>query len=286
MAVIDPGPRLVEAAPYIERWRGATVVVKLGGELQIAGPVIERIVPQLAVLRLCGLRPVVVHGGGAQIDDRCRERGIVFEKVHGRRVTSPAVMEVVLEVVAGELNRQICDLVRADGLNAKGHPEGVSQAVVCQRRPPVEVDGQTVDFGCVGDVVRIDTAPLLDLATIPVLPSVGYDEHGQPVNVNADSVAAKVAVALKAEKLMMLSRVPGVMPSPDADGPYSELSPAQARRLIDEGKAVGGMRAKLNEAVAALEGGVRQVHIVSGVEPHTLLRELFTEEGCGTLIGA
>lgn len=289
-ATHDPGPTLLEAAPYIARFRGQHVVVKLGGELFDHPGVLERLVPQLAVLHQCGLRPVLVHGGGKQIDDRCRERGIAIEKRDGRRITSPAVLEVVLEVVAGELNARFCELFTQAGVPAKGFAAGLSAAIRCRRRPPrTGKDGETIDFGEVGDVTAVDTSLLLgelggDDPIVPVLPSIGETVDGQRLNVNADSVAAQVAKALGAQKLVMLSSVPGVLKNGETDGPISQLKRADIDELLAGPHVVGGMRAKLEEAKVALDGGVAQVHILSGVEPQTVLREIFTEEGCGTLI--
>ncbi len=284
----DPGPSLIQAARYIELFRDRCVVVKLGGELQTTESLLDPIIPQLEVLARCGLRPVVVHGGGTQIDERCKKRGLDSPKVAGRRITSKAVMEVVLEVVAGELNGAICQRLRDRHVPVVGFADGASRAIRCRRRPPVVIDGQTVDFGEVGDIVSIDPDPLRPPAgapwAIPILPSIGVLDDGSFVNVNADTVAARTAVALGAHKLVMLSRVAGVLTSPQAAGPISQLDAVGARRLIEQGQVVGGMRAKVEEALAALAGGVPQVHVISGVEAHTLLREIFTEEGCGTLI--
>lgn len=283
--VRDPGPCLVEAAPYIQRFRGQFVVIKLGGELFDQGAILERIVPQVATLWRCGLRPVLVHGGGKQIDARCKERGVVSEKLHGRRVTSRAVLEIVIEVVGGEINQRFCQLLENEGVPARGFAAGVSEAVLCERRPPRVIEGEGVDFGEVGDVIGIDTEALVNdgEGRVPVLPSIGVGEQGK-LNVNADSVASHVAVSLHAQKLVMLSRVSGVMERLDADGPISQLTGSEARELIAEGVVQGGMRAKIEEALSALAGGVAQVHVISGVQPQTLLREIFTDEGCGTWI--
>lgn len=285
--MLDPGPSLIAAAPYIERFRGQVVVVKLGGELLVGEASLDRIVPQLEVLMRCGLRPVVVHGGGVQIDQACQARQLEVDKVGGRRVTTPEVMEIVLEVVAGELNRALVEALRARGLAARGYAEGVSAAIRCTRRPPVEREGRLVDFGCVGDVSEIDTSVFAGNEwALPVLPAVGTTAENEVLNVNGDTVAARVAVGLKAQKLIMLSSVPGVMRSLDDAGPISRLTSAKIRELIDGGQAVGGMKAKLEEALLTIAGGVPQVHVISGLEPQTVLREIFTDDGCGTLITA
>jgi len=286
--VLDPGPSLIEAAPFIRRFAGQQVVIKLGGELFDRGAVIERIVPQIATLFHCGLRPILVHGGGRQIDEACSRRGLQIVKHGGRRVTTRAVLQVVIDVVAGQLNQTFCRLLSQANVPARGFAAAVSTAIRCQRRPPRVIDGRSVDFGEVGDVEAVAVDDLLGPASeryvVPVLPSIGTLADGSQVNVNADSVAARVAVALRAQKLVMLSRVPGVMEHLDADGPISQLTMRQTRELKASDRVIGGMRAKLEEALRALDGGVSQVHIISGIEPNTLLREIFTEEGCGTLI--
>jgi|JI10StandDraft_1071094.scaffolds.fasta_scaffold130876_2 acetylglutamate kinase len=284
----DPGPGLVEAAPYVAQFRDRLVVVKIGGELLEAGPVIDRIVPQIAVMVRCGLRPIVVHGGGRQIDAACKARGIEPVKHRGRRVTTPEVMQVLVDVVGGELNRAIVERLRRGGVEAFGFAEGSVRAVRCRLRPPTVEDGGSVDWGRVGDVVRIDPEPIIAQPgrpwSVPVLASLGSLDDGSPVNVNADAVAGRVASELDAAKLVLLTGVPGVMESMEDAGPISELTAAEARALVTSGVVSGGMRAKVEEALRALEAGVPRVHVISGREPSTLLREIFTDEGCGTLL--
>lgn len=263
-------------------------MVKLGGELLDGGPVLDRILPQVAVLYRCGLRPLLVHGGGKQVDAECTERGIERVKHRGRRVTTPEVMEVLLDVVAGTLNRSIVDRLRREGVPAIGFAEGAADAVRCTLRPPTREEGALVDWGLVGDVVEIDAEPLNPEPgapwAVPVLPSIGTLDDGSVVNVNADAVAARLASELDSVKLVLMTGVSGVMENRAAAGPISELTRSEAIRLIADGIAVGGMRAKLDEALKAIDRGVPRVHIISGREPATLLREIFTDEGCGTLI--
>jgi len=285
----DRGPYLQEAAQYVERFRGQLVVVKLGGELLESGAVLDRLIPQISALYRLGLRPLLVHGGGVQVDQACEERGIHFEKRGGRRITSPEVLAVLLDVVAGDLNQRIVQRLTEAGIPALGHADGTSDSVLCTRRPDgLDTHGEAVVWGEVGDVaaVRSEALPALDAATwsIPVLPSLGVLEDGSPVNVNADSVAARIAIELGAVKLVLLCGVAGVMPHPGAAGPISEIGAQQVRAMLDGGTVSGGMNAKLQEGLRALEGGVPRVHIISGRAPSTLLRELFTHEGCGSLL--
>jgi acetylglutamate kinase len=284
----DRGPGVVEAAPYIHAFRDRLVVVKIGGELLDGGPVIERLIPQIVVMWQCGLRPLVVHGGGRQLDEAMRARGIETIKHRGRRVTTPEVRDVLVDVIARHLNGQIVSRLRAAGVPALGFDDGVSAAVRAVRRPPTLEDGREVDWGEVGDVVRIDKAPLLRPEgpwAIPVLPSVATcDDDGAILNVNADAVAGRVASDLDAAKLVLLTTVPGILMKSDAAGPISQITRSAVRELITDGVVAGGMRAKVEEALAAMDRGVPRVHIVAGREPATLLREIFTVEGCGTLV--
>jgi acetylglutamate kinase len=286
---MDKGPYLLEAAVYAERFRGQLLVVKLGGELLEQEAVLDRLVPQIEVLYRLGLRPIIVHGGGVQVDRACQERGVSFEKRGGRRLTSPAVLQVLVDVVAGDLNERIKARLAALGIPSNGYKEGASSSILCKRRPPSSDEhGEMVDWGEVGDVSQIRPEFLSsddgEAWTIPVLPSLGVLADGSAVNVNADSVAARLAVALDAVKLVLLTGVAGVMPHPGAAGPISEIRVKALRTMIGDGTASGGMQAKLQEGLAALEGGVPQVHIISGRAPFTLLRELFTREGCGSLL--
>ena len=283
----DRGPNLIEAAPYIDAFRDKLVIVKLGGELLDGGPVIERILPQVTVMHQVGMRPILVHGGGRQIDAACQDRGLSVVKHRGRRVTSEAVLDVLIDEVGGRLNRGIVDRLRRDGVPAAGFAEGVHEAIQCVRRPPSIEGGKAVDWGRVGDVVGVDAEPLLSEPgapwVIPVLPSLGV-AGDEIVNVNADTVAGRLATDLDSIKLLLLTGVAGVLEGPEAAGPISELTVEAGRALVADGTVKGGMRAKLEEALAAVEGGVPRVHIISGREPATLLREIFTDEGCGTLV--
>lgn len=283
----DKGPGLLEAARYIEAFREKLVVVKIGGELLDGGPVLQRILPQVTAMWRCGLRPVIAHGGGRQVDEACKARGIVPVKHRGRRVTTAEVRDVLVDVIGRELNRSIVRALRQDGVPAIGFDDGVTAAVRCERRPPTVEDGVSVDWGFVGDVVGVDAASILGHGgafVVPVIPSLGTGPDGEILNVNGDTIAGRIASDLRAEKLVLLTSVPGVMEEMTDAGPISEITFAEARDLIDRGVVKGGMRAKIEEALAALGRGVPQVHIISGREPANLLREIFTDEGCGTLV--
>ena len=287
--ISDRGPELVEAARYVELFRDRIVVIKLGGELLQEDGVVSRLLPQIEVLYRCGLRPILVHGGGIQVDRRCEELGLSFAKRDGRRATSKEVLDVLLDLVGGELNRSIVGQLSGQGVPARGYRDGLEQAIRCRQRPPSpDAQGMEMDWGFVGDLQSVDATALLGEQgadwIVPVLPSLGVLDDGQPVNVNADSVASGVAIGTQAAKLVLLTGVAGVMPHRDAAGPVSQLRSTQARACLEDGTAQGGMRAKIQEALRALDAGVPRVHIISGRAPHTLLREIFTNEGCGTLL--
>lgn len=277
----DQGPSLEEAAPWIERHRGSRIVVKIGGEILALPKHVDRIAGQAAALLQLGITPVIVHGAGVQVDEECRRRGVDIVKVGGRRVTSEGALEAAVHVLTG-LNLSLVEALKRHGADARGMAEGVHTSVKCLRRAPTMVDGREIDWGFVGNIQSVE----LDGSSLAVLPSLGIDQTGHLVNVNADAVAAHTAIAIGAAKIVYLTGAPGVMMSMDDDGAISQMDAATARELIERGVVQGGMRAKLEESLRALEGGVGMVHIVSGREPHALLRELFTDEGCGTLIAS
>lgn len=275
----DFGPSLEEAAPWIERHRGSRVVVKIGGEILAQPRLVDRIASQTAVLRQVGILPLVVHGAGVQVDEECRRRGVEILKIGGRRVTTEGALEAA-QTVLTQLNSGLVAALKKHGADAKGMEAQVHSWVRCRRRNPTVVDGQSVDWGFVGDIQSVE----LENGSLAVLPSLGVDETGHVVNVNADAVAAHTAIAAQAAKIVYLTGAPGVMMSMDDDGPISQMDASTGRHLIEDGVVIGGMKAKLEESLRALNGGVKAVHIVSGREPYALLRELFTDEGCGTLI--
>lgn len=278
----ESGPNLLEAAEWIQKYRGARVVVKLGGELLARPATIRSLSRQVSVLTQTGLCPILVHGAGVQVDAACRERGIEIVKHDGRRVTTPETLEVLSDVLRG-LNNSLVEGLTHWGVPARGLMDAEDMAVYCTRRPSGEIN-----WGEVGDVQRVDPDRLSNGSqwTVPVLPSLGRDEEGSLYNVNADSVASKTAQDSGAKKLVFLTSVPGVMQSLEDPGPISHMNPAEAEELLQTPSVKGGMKAKLGEALKAISGGVPMVHIISGFEPWTLLREIYTDAGCGTLISA
>ena len=277
----DVGPLLSQAAPWIAQFSGSTMIVKFGGELLTSASRRQRLADQVAILQQCGIRPVIVHGAGKQVDEACAAKRISIQKVNGRRITDEATLGVVVETLSG-LNAQLVEAFAARGVAARGMSQvRDSWPVKATRRPPVaQPDGSTVDFGLVGDVASV---AIPEGEGCVVLPCLGHDGSTW-LNINADTLARSAGVALGAEKILFLTGVSGVMRSLDDAGPISQIPASQLKDLIQSEGVTGGMKAKLEECLKAIEQGIPQVHVISGREPHTLLREVFTDEGCGTLI--
>jgi acetylglutamate kinase len=282
---------LKQALPYIQRFKGTTFVVKFGGEAMVDPEVLDRLIGDVTLLHLVGVKVVVVHGGGKQITDLADQMGIESRFVGGRRVTDKALLDALKMVLAGKMSIEILSMLKKHGVKAMG-VSGVAAGVIeARRRPPTRVSGsgdEVVDFGEVGDIERIDTRLirlLLSEGYLPVLSPLGADAEGNVLNINADTVAAHVAAELNAEKLVLMTTTPGVMMDlKDSTSLISRLTAAQAREAIEKRIVQGGMIPKVEEALHALERGCGQVHILSAIEPHQILLEAFTESGCGTMI--
>ena len=278
---------LVEALPWLERFRGALVVVKYGGNAMVDDELKAAFAQDIVFLRYAGLRPVVVHGGGPQIKGMLDRLGLESEFKGGLRVTTPEVMDVVRMVLTGQVGRELVGLLNQHGPVAVGL-SGEDAGLFGARRRGVVVDGEEQDIGLVGDVVQVDPTAVLDLleaGRIPVVSTIApdLDVEGQVLNVNADTAAAALAAALGARKLVVLTDVEGVYASwPDRDSLLSELTVSAARDLLTTVDA--GMIPKLEACVRAVEGGVPQAHVVDGRQPHSLLLEVFTSEGIGTMV--
>jgi len=278
---------LIEALPWLEEFRGALVVVKYGGNAMIDEDLKSAFAQDILFLRYAGLRPVVVHGGGPQIKTMLERLGLVSEFRGGLRVTTPEVMDVVRMVLTGQVGRELVGLINRHAPLAVGL-SGEDAHLFQARRRGVVVDGEEHDLGLVGDVVSVDPAAvtdLLDAGRIPVVSTIApeLDASGQVLNVNADTAAAALAAALGARKLVVLTDVEGVYAGwPDRDSLLSRLSVTGARTLL--GSVDAGMIPKLEACIRAIEGGVPQAHVIDGRKPHSLLLEVFTSEGIGTLI--
>lgn len=286
-AAADKARTLVEALPWLERFRGSLVVVKYGGHAMLDDALKHAFAQDVAFLRYAGLRPVVVHGGGPQIAAMLRRLGLPSEFRAGLRVTSPEVMEVVRMVLTGQVGRELVGLLNQHGPLAVGL-SGEDAGLLGARRRGGRVDGEDVDLGLVGDVESVDPSAvtdLLDAGRIPVVSTVApdLDVEGQVLNVNADTAASAIAVALRAHKLVVLTDVEGVYARwPDRDSLLSQLTLSDAVDLL--AKVESGMVPKLEACIRAVRGGVPQAHVVDGRRPHSLLLEVFTDEGIGTMV--
>jgi acetylglutamate kinase len=281
---------LRHAVPYLALFRGRTFVVKVGGGALADARALGSIVEQVAALHHLGIRVVLVHGGGPQANELARRLGLEVRQIAGRRVTDDPTLEVVTLTLNGATNTALLAACRAAQLPAVGLSGLDAGLVVARRRPPVEVAGESgrVDYGHVGDVERIDVQVLHDLAAagyVPVVSPLAGDAAGRVLNLNADGVAAAIAGALGAEKLLILVESPGLLER--ADDPSSLVSyvdRAGLERLTAEGKITGGMLPKAKAIADALAAGVPRAHLVSWKLTDALLLEVFSNEGAGTLI--
>jgi acetylglutamate kinase len=282
---------LREALPYINRFRGRTFVVKFGGEIADDRDRLIAFCEEVALCTQVGIRVVVVHGGGKQATLLGRRLGVEPVIHNGRRVTDELTLDIVKMTFAGKLNTEILGAMRRAGARAVGL-SGVDGGLLrASKRPPQRVadeetgEMRTVDFGFVGDIAEVDPTLVVTLLRdgfIPVIASLAGDDEGEVYNVNADTVAAAIAKALRAEKWIVATNVDGVL---DREGRLiRQLTASEARALVDDRIATGGMIPKLEAALSAIEAGVASVHLVNGTQPNALLTEIFTVEGAGTMI--
>jgi acetylglutamate kinase len=280
--LIEKAQILIEALPYIQRFSGKTVVIKYGGAAMVHAELKDAFVQDLVLLQHVGIRPVVVHGGGPQINDWLKKLAISSEFVDGIRVTSPEAMEVVEMVLVGHVNRTIVQKIQAVGGRAVGLSGKDGGLVRARKAPPKQTASGPRDMGQVGEVVAVDATVIDHLDTagfIPVIAPVAGSDEGETLNLNADTFASALAVALHAEKLVLITDVEGV--KDEAGNRITNLTADEARALISQGTAKGGMIPKL---LAALADGVHQAHVIDGRVPHAVLLEIFTDRGIGTLI--
>lgn len=282
--IIQKAATLHEALPYIKRFHGRTFVIKYGGHAMIDTELRSSFARDVVLMKYVGLNPVVVHGGGPQIDEMLAAMGVVSERIQGLRVTDERTMEVVEMVLGGKVNQEIVSLVcnhggRAVGLSGKDDAFMRAERVTEMRTK----SGALVDPGRVGTITRVNPEIVTQLIAggfIPVIAPVAVDHEGASLNVNADTVAGKIAEALGAEKLVVMTDIGGVK---GRDGALlSSLSADEARELEQEGVIDGGMIPKVDCALEALAGGVKKVHIIDGRVRHAMLLEIFTDRGVGT----
>lgn len=274
---------LSEALPYIQQFAGRTIVVKYGGAAMKDAALKEKVIRDVVFMACVGLRPVVVHGGGPEINSWLDKLGIEPQFKNGLRVTDAATMDVVEMVLVGRVNKEIVSLINQAGGSAVGLC-GKDASLITAR--PADAEG----IGFVGEVTNVNIQILESLVTtghIPVVSSVAADETGQAYNINADTVAGELAAALGAEKLILLTDTAGILRDyKDVSTLIPRLDIQDARRLIDDGVVSGGMIPKVNCCVRSLAQGVKAAHIIDGRLPHALLLEIFTDMGIGSMIVA
>jgi acetylglutamate kinase len=277
---------LAEALPYIQRFFDKTIVIKYGGNAMTDPALQESFARDVVLLKLVGMNPVVVHGGGPQINDLLKKVGKQGEFIQGMRVTDEETMDVV-EMVLGKVNKDIVNLINRFGGKAvglTGQDGGFIRAEKLLLESTTE-PGKMLDIGLVGDINKIDPSIITFLDSgdfIPVIAPIGVSPEGETLNINADVVAGKLAEVLRAEKLVLLTNTPGVL---DKNGKLlTGLTPRDIDALVADGTLSGGMLPKIASALDAARGGVRSVHIIDGRVQHALLLEILTDEGVGTLI--
>ncbi|MEU0570829.1 acetylglutamate kinase [Nonomuraea sp. NPDC005983] len=276
---------LIEALPWLARFHGATVVIKYGGNAMTEEALKEGFAEDIVFLHYAGLRPVVVHGGGPQISHHLDRLGIESTFTAGLRVTTPEAMQVVRMVLTGQVNRDIVGLINRHGPFAVGMSGEDAHLFTAERKHAL-VDGEPVDIGQVGEIVKVDPGAvraLLDDGRIPVVSSVARGDDGQIYNVNADTAAAALAVALQAHKLIVLTDVEGLYANwPDDTDVIDQLRADELEALMPG--LSSGMVPKMEACLTAVQGGVPQAHVLDGRVPHSLLLEIFTNEGIGTMV--
>ena len=276
---------ITTALPYIQRYKDKLIVVKYGGNA-MTDPVLESsFARDIVLLKTVGIHPVVVHGGGPQVDNLMSELGRESDRIDGMRVTDKATMDVVEMVLGGSVNKSIVNLINKHGGQAIGLTGKDANLIKATKLIINDKDGTPIDLGFVGQVAHVNTGVINMLIQgdfIPVIAPLGVDEHGETYNINADLVASRVAECLSAERLLLLTNIKGVL---DKDGNVlTSLSPTNVENIIADGTISGGMIPKIAGALDAVRAGLRSVTIVDGRVPHACLLEIFTEEGVGTQI--
>ncbi len=271
---------ITQALPYIQKYHNKIIVVKYGGNAMVSEELKLQVMEDLVLLWLIGVKPVLVHGGGPEISDMLKKVGKKSEFVDGLRVTDKETAEIVQMVLAGKINKQLVNLLGEFGGNAVGI-SGIDGHLI-------EARVKDERLGFVGEITNVNVQPILDLIEkeyIPVVSTVGCDKVGNVYNINADTAASYIAGAMKAERLITMTDIPGILRDVnDPDSIIKRVTVKEARELFEEGVISGGMIPKVECCIEAIEKGVRRVTILDGRVPHALLLELLTDEGAGTLV--
>lgn len=275
---------LIEALPYIQKFANKTVVIKYGGNAMINEELKNSVMEDITLLKFIGLKPIVVHGGGPDISEALKKNNIKSEFINGLRVTDEETMRVAQMVLVGKTNKEIVSLLNCNGGKAVGFC-GIDGNLISCKKQYTEVDGKKVDLGFVGNVIEVNPhliKYISDDEYIPVIAPIGTDANGQSYNINADTVAAEIAAATSAEKLILLTDVEGVK---DEEGNVVfETGKEEIHEMIKNDVIKSGMIPKVLGCLEAIDAGVKGVHIIDGRVPHCLLLEIFTKTGIGTLI--
>lgn len=283
MGPLEKAEILIEALPYIKKFYGKTVVIKYGGHAMTDHELKDKVITDIVLMKYVGINPVIVHGGGPEINQWLKKTETPSEFVNGMRITDEKIMEIVQMVLVGKVNKEIVSLVEKNGGKAMGL-SGIDGQMIKARKKRAYLNGSEVDLGFVGEIEEIDpqlihTALRNDF--IPVIAPVGTG-NGQVYNINADYVAGSIAASLKADKLVLLTDVEGVL---DKEKKLiSSLNFREARNMIEAGVIEGGMIPKIECCMEVLSRGVERVHIIDGRLPHALLLEIFTDQGVGTMV--
>ncbi len=283
---------LVEALPYMRAYTGKYFVVKYGGQAMVSPDLMDSVIVDLILLKFIGVKPILVHGGGKEVNAIMKRLGKEPQFINGLRVTDDETMEIVEMVLMGKVNQHIVSLFNRQGGKAVGLSGRDAELVQARRKegPLLEENSgySRVDLGRVGEIIQINPAlvhTISDNGYIPVISSIGTGLSGESLNINADHIAGELAVSLKAEKLIILTDVEGIYKEEEDYREFiSSISRRKIRELIAEGQIKGGMIPKVESCLMALDGGVRRTHIIDGRVPHSLILEIFTDAGIGTMV--
>ena len=281
--IIEKAGILIEALPYMKEFSNKIVVIKYGGNAMVNKGIMSSVLEDIALLKQVGVKPVIVHGGGPVINQKLKKLGIKSKFHNGLRITTTEIMDVVEESLIGRVNTNILSLANSNGSSAVGLSGKDSNLIEAQK-----YSSGDVDLGYVGEIKQINPNLLnsiLDDGYLPVVAPIGTDENGQSYNINADLAAGHIAAALKAEKLILLTNVNGILADPeDSDSVISRLEVERAKVMIEQQRIIGGMIPKVRSCIKALNSGVNKTHILDGRLSHALLLEIFTDQGIGTMI--
>lgn len=281
--IIEKAKVLIEALPYIQAFHNDIVVIKYGGSAMLDPQINSTIVQDIVLLKLVGLRPVVVHGGGPEINAMLKRVGVESQFINGLRVTTKETVEVVEMVLAGKVNKNIVSMINEKGGNAVGITGKDGNLLRCK-----PLQKENIDLGFVGEIVKVNTSiinTLIDNSFIPIISPIGTDKEGNTYNINADYAAVAIAAALGAQKLVFLTDVEGVLKDKEDSGSLiSYLSKEEALGYIKDGTIAGGMIPKVECCIEAIDKGVNMVHILDGRVEHALILEIYTHKGIGTML--